>query len=146
MVERVAVGLDAHQEAEFPRPCADGEELGVGQRLAPGQHQAEHAHFVQVVQQAEILRLAERFAGQPAVVVAVEAVEVAAVGQLQHHVHEDVVGPRGLLDSLHAHNARISFDAEPVARSMSGQGLSRVLNEILWAGTLLSNSFSRSSR
>jgi len=78
----VAVGLDPHHEAELAGPRAEGQEVGVGERLAPRQGEVHHLQPQQPGQQAEVVVAGERRPPRRQVVVAEEAVEVAAVGQL----------------------------------------------------------------
>src|SRR6185369_13534893 len=99
----MAVRFDPHHEAELPGSGSQTEKIRMGQRLAAGQGQIEHLQIPQIGKEREILLGAQRLTAQGDVVVAEEAVEIAAVGQLDEDGEEDVVAPSLLEDLLKPH-------------------------------------------
>src|SRR4051794_30926562 len=85
----------------------------MGERLAARKRQVHHLHRRQVLEKLEILLSRERPAGQAEVVVAEEAVEVAAVGQLEEDREQQIVPPGPGDDVGEAHRATTARGVTP---------------------------------
>src|SRR6202521_1504230 len=99
----VAVRFDAHHEAQLACPRAQPQEIRMSERLAAGERQVQHLQLAQIGEELVILLHGQRPAAQPQVVVTEEAIEIAAIGELDQHREKVIVAPRPQQQPLEAH-------------------------------------------
>src|SRR6202023_52978 len=100
----MAVRFDAHHEAELARPRSQPQEIRMRERFAAAERQVQHLQLAQIGEELVILLDAQWPAAQPQVVVTEEAVEIAAIGELDQHREQVVVAPRPQQQPLEAHS------------------------------------------
>src|SRR5204862_4852656 len=116
--ERMAVRLHAHDEAEAAGERADAEKIGMRERLTAAQNHVEHVHVREIAEERRVLVEGERRAAQIEIVVAEEAVEIAAVGELDQHAEEMVLFPAA---RVHLIEGRHDGAAIPASTSCSAK-------------------------
>jgi len=86
----VAVCLDPDHEAELVGTVGEDHEIGVGRGLATCQDQVHHLHFGKILEEAQVVVGGHASCVERAVVITIEAVQVAGVGQLHQSGVEHV--------------------------------------------------------
>src|SRR6185295_17846174 len=82
-VHGVTIRLHAYDEPELAGARADAEEIGMRERLAAAQYNRKDIHRREIDKECVVLLERQRLSAQRQIVVAEEAVEIAAIRQLQ---------------------------------------------------------------